>query len=78
MTPMGTLLDKAILAARELPAAEQDEIAMLVLAIAGEDLPELILSDEQVASLEQSLSQADRGEFASEEDVAAVWRKHGL
>ncbi|MDP3547250.1 MAG: hypothetical protein Q8S29_13835 [Phreatobacter sp.] len=75
---MGTLLDKAILAARELPAAEQDEIAMLVLAIAGEDLPELILSDEQVASLEQSLSQADRGEFASEEDVAAVWRKHGL
>jgi hypothetical protein len=78
MALMGTLLDKAILAAKELPAAEQDEIAILVLAMAGEEAPVLQLADEEVLSLGSSLAQADRNEFAGDEEVAAVWRKHGL
>ncbi len=75
---MGTLLDKAIDAVKELPAAEQDEIAMLVLAIAGEETEPVLLTAAEVESLGQSLAEADRREFASDADVAAVWRKHGL
>jgi hypothetical protein len=75
---MGSLLDKAVLAAKELPPAEQDEIALLVLAIAGEDLPVIVLSDDERSSFEASLGQASRGEFAGDEDVMAVWKKHGV
>jgi predicted transcriptional regulator len=75
---MGTLLDKAMVVARELPPAEQDEIAMLVLAIAGEDLPAFPLSPGELTSLKESLAQADRGEFVSDGELEAVWKKHGL
>lgn len=75
---MTKLLDKAMDVVRELPAAEQDEIARLVLAMAGEELPPIVLSPEEVASLQESLDQADRGEFASDEEIQAIWKKHGL
>lgn len=75
---MGTLLDRAILAVKELPPAEQDEIALLVLAITGEEGSTAVLTEAEIASLEPSLAQAERREYAGDEDVAAVWRKHRL
>ena len=75
---MGSLLDKAILAARKLPAEEQDEIARLVLAIVGEEAPTVSLSRDEEASLEASLGQAAVDEFATDADVAEIWRKHGF
>jgi predicted transcriptional regulator len=32
----------------------------------------------QEASLEESLAQAERGEFATDERLRAIWAKHGL
>lgn len=75
---MGTLLDKAMLAAKRRPADEQDEIARLVLSIIGDETPSVTLSEDDVTSLKPSLEQAARGEFASDAAVAEVWRKHGL
>ncbi len=75
---MGTLLDKAMLAAKQRPADEQDEIARIVLAIIGDEAPPVALSEDDIATLKLSLDQAARGEFAGDAAVAEVWRKHGL
>lgn len=36
------------------------------------------LDAETIAALEESLAQARRGEVASDEEVAALWKRHGL
>jgi predicted transcriptional regulator len=43
-----------------------------------EDQLMLQLSAEEAASFDESLAQADRGEFATDEQVRAIWAKHGL
>jgi predicted transcriptional regulator len=37
-----------------------------------------VLTLEEEADLDASLAEADRGEFATDEEVCAVWAKHGL
>ncbi len=76
---MTKLLDQALEAARNLPPAAQDDIARLVLRLAGADEePPLSLTPEEKAAIAASKAAAARGEFASEEEVRAVWAKHGL
>ena len=43
-----------------------------------EDPPVVQLSTEEAASFDEFLAQADRGEFATDEQVRAIWAKHGL
>ncbi len=74
------LLQSAIDTVRGLPAETQDEIARAMLALAqltdfaGEPELDAEIDDE----LLESLAEADRGDFASDEEVRAVWAKHGL
>lgn len=56
----------------------QDEIARIVLTLAGEDSPLVQLDPDEKASLTESMAQADRREFASDETIRAIWAKHGL
>jgi len=75
---MSKLLEQAIERARALPAPEQDAVAMLILdAIeTGTHCPPL--DDATITALEESLAQARRGEFASEAEIEALWKRHGL
>ena len=75
---MTNLLDRAIAAARRLPPEAQDDIARSVLFLAGEEAEPVQLTDEEEASMAESMAQAARGEFATDEEVAAVFAKHGL
>jgi len=75
---MTKLLERAVEAARGLPPAIQDEIARLVLQLAGDDEPPLALTDGERAAIAASKAAAARGEFATDEEVRAVWAKHGL
>ena len=75
---MTDLLEKAVAAARALPPDAQDAVARIVLTFAGEEQPAVQLTVEQEASFAESLTQAARGEFATDEQVRAVWAKHGL
>jgi predicted transcriptional regulator len=75
---MTKLLEQAIETARTLPPAMQDEMARVLKALAGDARSTVQLSAEEAASLDESLAQAERGEFATEEEVSAVWAKHGL
>jgi hypothetical protein len=72
------LPEHAIDAARTLPPAMQDDVARLLLQFLGEEQPVIQLTPEEVASLEESRDQASRREFATDEQVRAVWAKHGL
>jgi hypothetical protein len=75
---MTKLLEQAVETVRGLPPEMQDELACLLLQLAGEAQPLLQLSPEEEASLDESLAQAERGEFATEEQVRAIWAKHHL
>jgi predicted transcriptional regulator len=75
---MTKLLEQAVETVRGLPPEIQDELARMLLQLAGEDQPVLQLSAEESASFDKSLAQADRGEFATDEQVRAIWAKHGL
>jgi predicted transcriptional regulator len=75
---MTKLFDKAIEKARALPDADQDAIALMVLD-ALESGGECVSLDAQAhAAIDEGLEQARRGEFASDEEIAALWRRHGL
>ena len=75
---MTELLEHAVETLRNLPPDMQDDVARIMLQIAGEAQPVIQLSPEEEASFEESLAQAERGDFATDEDISAIWAKHGL
>jgi hypothetical protein len=76
---MTKLLDDALKAARGLPATAQDDIARVVLRLAGtDDAPPVALTPDERAAIANSKAAAARGEFATDDQVRAAWAKHGL
>jgi hypothetical protein len=77
---MTKLLDQALDVARMLPPDAQDDIARVVLRLvgAGDEDPAAILSPDERSAIATSKAAAARGEFANDEQVRAVWAKHGL
>jgi hypothetical protein len=73
---MTKLLEKAIERARALSDEEQDALALAMLTISEE--PVEPLDDETRAAVRKGLEEARRGQFASEAEVAALWRRYGL
>jgi len=76
---MNALLKKAIAAIETLPESEQQEVAegligYVDLIRSGDPL----LTSEQVAGVEQAKREAEQGKFASEGEMAEIWRKFGL
>lgn len=76
---MTKLLDQALEVARGLPSDAQDDIARVILQLAGEsDTQPVALSAEERAAIAASKDAAARGEFASDAQIQATWAKHGL
>jgi hypothetical protein len=77
---MTKLLDQALKAVRSLPADAQDDIARVVLRLVGTDdeASPVPLSPEERAAVVGSKAAAARGEFATDEQIRAVWAKHRL
>ena len=77
---MTKLLDQALAAARGLPPDAQDDIARVILRLAGTDdgVPPVTLTRAERAAIAASKAAAARAEFATEAQVRAVWSKHGL
>ena len=75
---MTKLFDQAIEVARRLPPDSQDDIARAVLALAGDEPDPIPLTAEEREAIARSKAAAARGEFASDEQVRAVWAKHSL
>jgi predicted transcriptional regulator len=76
---MTKLLDQAVEVVRGLPPDAQDDIARILLQLAAsEDAVPVALSPEERAAIEASQAAADRGEFATDEQVRTLWAKYGL
>lgn len=75
---MTDLLEQAIERVRALPPETQDDLARVLLRLAGEDEPVYQLSPEEEASFDQARAEAARGEFATDDQVRAVFAKYGL
>ena len=74
---MTRLLEKAIAKARELPEAEQDSVAIMLLSMTADDQIDPIDDDTRAAILE-GLEQARRGEFVPDAEIEALWKRHGV
>jgi len=73
---MTRLLEQAFNAVSALPEARRDELARVMLQLAGVDQPPIQLTAEEEADL--AAAEAEIGELASDEEVRAMWAKHGL
>ena len=72
---MTKLLEKALEVVRRLPPDSQDEIARAILMLSGnEDEPEEV-DPAHLPALLAGLAQAERREFASDEDIEAAFRR---
>ncbi len=72
------LLEQAVEKVQALPPEMQEQAARMLLVYAGDDEPVIDMTAEEEASFEKSFAQAARGEFATDEQVRAIWAKHGL
>lgn len=75
---MTELLDHALEAARRLTPEEQDDIARILLQLLGNDASPVPLADDERDAVHRSKRAAERGEFASDDEVRAVFAKYGL
>jgi len=74
---MTKLLEKAIAKARELPAEDQDAVAVAMLSMA-EETPVVALDEETRSAIREGLEQARSGEFVPDAEIEALWKRHGL
>ncbi len=76
---MTKLFERAVETVRGLPPETQDALARLVLQLAQEDdRSPLAMSVDDEASFADSIAEAERGEFVSDETIQGFWAKHGL
>ena len=69
---MTKLLKVAISKICELPEADQDDAAELLLNLAARANGRVQLDDETRAAIREGRAQVQRGQFATEEEIAAV------
>ena len=70
---MTKLLDEAVETVRRLSSDDQDDIARAIMRLAGSDLQApVVLSSEEREAIARSKAAADRGEFATDEQVRAL------
>jgi len=72
------VLEEAIEKVKKLPEDRQVYVAEVLeqIAAAGSDVFDV--PDGHRAAVLEGLGQAERGEFASDEEMAALWKKCGL
>ena len=74
---MTTLLKEAISQVRALPKAEQDKAAEVLLAFTRPRRA-YTFTPAQIKGIRHAIKQADAGKFASDREVAAMWKRFGL
>jgi hypothetical protein len=75
---MTELLERAVEFLRGLPPETQDAVARVLLQLTGDDPSIVWLTPGEEEALRASLLEAERGEFATDDEIRALWAKHGL
>jgi predicted transcriptional regulator len=60
------------------PAEDVEELAEYARFIEARRTGVYELTEEESAAIEEGLAQADRGEFVSDDDMAAFWKRCGV
>jgi hypothetical protein len=71
---MTTLLEEGLKAIRQQPPDRQDLAGELLLTIARQGEVRFTLTPAQFAEVRMAAEEADRGEYATEEEMAELWR----
>lgn len=72
---MTKLLERAADSVRALPPEVQDELARLLLQVAGEEQPVIRLTPGERADLAEADAEISRGEFATDEQMRSILAK---
>jgi hypothetical protein len=75
---MTKLLDEAVAKVQALSDVEQDRVAVMLLGFADREADSVQLTAEQVAEVELARQEAKQGLFASDKEMAELWRQFGL
>ena len=75
---MTKLLDKALARVRSWSSDRQDDAARLLLAMDHRDAKPYKLTPHERDEIDAALAEVERGEIASEEEVAAVFKRFGV
>ena len=75
---MTELLEKAIERVRSFPPEAQDDFARVLLRLTGDETETVVLTEDEQAAIAASKAAAARGDFATDEEVQAVWATYGL
>jgi hypothetical protein len=75
---MTKLLQRAVDSVRALPPEVQDELARLLLQVAGEEQPVIQLAPEERADLAESDAEIARGELATDEQMRPILAKRSV
>ena len=75
---MTKILEDAIEKVRRLPEDRQAYVAEVLEQIASAGSGLFVVPDEHRAEVLEGLEQAERGEFVSDHEMAAFWKKCGL
>jgi len=74
---MTRLLDEALAVAARLPEDQQDELARVLLQLAGHEQPPYILTPDEEADVDASAAAEAHGAFATDDDMRALRAKYG-
>jgi predicted transcriptional regulator len=75
MTPrLKDLLERA----EDWPEADQEELVETARAIESRRTGMYVLDDLEWSEIQQGIAEADRGEFVSDEDIAAADSRRGI
>jgi hypothetical protein len=72
---MTKLLEKALELVRRLPPDSQDEIARAILILSGNEAEPEEVDPAHLPALLAGLAQAERREFASDDEIEAAFRR---
>jgi len=72
---MTLLLEQAVAAVSVRPDEVQDDVARMLLQFAGVEQPLYELTPAEAADIDASMAEAERDEFATDDDVRALWAK---
>ena len=78
LSTMTKLLERAVDSVRALPPEVQDELARLLLQVAGEEQPVIQLTAEERADLTDADAEIARGEFATDQHIRSLLAKRDV
>lgn len=74
---MTKFFEQAIARVRNWPKARQDEAAQMLLAMEAQGTEPYQLTPAERDAVRAALEAVEHGDVASEEDLQAMWQKHG-